>query len=358
MYVGFPHLGNSYLGLKALFSTLDIPAVSLPPVNRETVHRGVQYSPEFSCFPFKTVLGNYVQALEKGADVLVMLGGGGPCRFGYFGNLQERILKDLGYNFKMVIIEPLDWGKTLRHLNAIFPTKSWKQLLFAANLAWSKQSAADKIERLSLIYRGRQKLPGTITRIYQNGLAKIDCASSPEAAKKISLEVEEEMKSAAHSEREDSLKIALLGDIYTIIEPYSNYDTGIRLGELGVELERSMYCSDWLFEQLPWKKRRKTRKMLKLAQGYLHDLVGGHGLNTVANTVDYARRGFDGVIQLLPLTCMPEIIAQSILPRVAEDYQTPVLSLTLDEHSSGTGLQTRLEAFIDLIRDRKAKQKN
>ena len=47
---------------------------------------------------------------------------------------------------------------------------------------------------------------------------------------------------------------------------------------------------------------------------------------------------------------MPEIIAQDLLPTVSRDLGIPVMTLVLDEHSSGTGVLTRLEAFVDLVR--------
>jgi len=47
--------------------------VVLPdPTNREAIKIGVKYSPEFVCFPFKATLGDFKNALDKGADTLVM----------------------------------------------------------------------------------------------------------------------------------------------------------------------------------------------------------------------------------------------------------------------------------------------
>ncbi|HHV71297.1 MAG TPA: CoA protein activase [Clostridia bacterium] len=358
MYVGFPHMGNAHIGIRGLFKALGILTIDLPPVNRLTVELGAKYSPECSCLPFKTVLGNYIQALEKGADCLIMLGGCGPCRFGYFGNLQEKILRDLGYDFKMIILEPLDWRQTLRQLQETFSPVSWKQLIYASRLAWGKTVAADTIESFSHFYRARQSRPGIITGIYQRGLEKIDKAYDLASLRTIVKEVEGEMK-AAVLPFEPEIKIALIGDIYTLIEPYVNYQTDLKLGEKGVQVERSIYSSRWLKENfIPWEKKKKRRKMLRDAKGYLKNMVGGHGLDTIANAVRYSREGFDGIIQILPMTCMPEIVAESILPRVAEDYQIPIMSLAVDEHSSDTGLQTRLEAFIDLIAQRKKDKKD
>ena len=61
----------------------------------------------------------------------------------------------------------------------------------------------------------------------------------------------------------------------------------------------------------------------------------------------YARNGFDGIIHLAPFTCMPEIVAENIMPSTKEDI--PVLAVTCDEQQSKQGMLTRLEAFTDLI---------
>jgi predicted nucleotide-binding protein (sugar kinase/HSP70/actin superfamily) len=358
LYVGYPHLGNLHIGIKGLFKALEIPTIDVPSVSKETAELGVKYAPEASCFPFKTVLGNYIQALEGGADCLIALGGGGPCRFGYFGNLQEKILRDLGYDFRMMIIEPLSWQETFKNLRESFPHKSWGQLVFAARLGWSKMVAADTIERLSHTYRGRQSIPGEITRIYQDGLKKIDQISDPNCLRPLVQEVEKRMKTAVSFVAKPGLRIGLIGDIYTLLESYANYDIAFRLGEGGAEVERSIYAASWAVENfLPWERRRTRKRMFKETKGYLKDLVGGNCLESLSHAVRFARQGFDGVIQIFPMTCMPEIVTQSILPRVSEDYGIPVMSLVLDEHSSDAGLQTRLEAFMDLIGERKAKRK-
>jgi predicted nucleotide-binding protein (sugar kinase/HSP70/actin superfamily) len=55
----------------------------------------------------------------------------------------------------------------------------------------------------------------------------------------------------------------------------------------------------------------------------------------------------------MPFTCMPEIVAQGILTRVSRDLSFPVLTLIIDEHTGEAGINTRLEAFVDLLRARK-----
>jgi benzoyl-CoA reductase/2-hydroxyglutaryl-CoA dehydratase subunit BcrC/BadD/HgdB len=50
---------------------------------------------------------------------------------------------------------------------------------------------------------------------------------------------------------------------------------------------------------------------------------------------------------------MPENIALEALQRICEPSGVPLLSLSFDEHTSNTGLMTRLEAFVELLRRRK-----
>jgi predicted nucleotide-binding protein (sugar kinase/HSP70/actin superfamily) len=70
------------------------------PITKKTIELGTKYSPESACIPFKYNLGNFIEALDMGANILVQSGGG--CRFGYYGEVQENILRSLGYEFEFL----------------------------------------------------------------------------------------------------------------------------------------------------------------------------------------------------------------------------------------------------------------
>ena len=74
-------MGPNVYAFKTLFEQLGIEVVLADPTNREAIKIGVKYSPEFVCFPFKSTLGNFVSAIKKGADTLVMAIDCGPCRY-------------------------------------------------------------------------------------------------------------------------------------------------------------------------------------------------------------------------------------------------------------------------------------
>jgi len=65
---------------------------------------------------------------------------------------------------------------------------------------------------------------------------------------------------------------------------------------------------------------------------------------------------YDGLVHLAPFTCMPEIIAQNIMPKTKEDI--PVLTILCDEQLAKPGMLTRLEAFVDLLERRRRVRNN
>ena len=53
--------------------------------------------------------------------------------------------------------------------------------------------------------------------------------------------------------------------------------------------------------------------------------------------------------------CTPEIDCMPALQRIGREYGIPMLYLSFDSQTSDTGLDTRLEAFYDMIAMRKAR---
>jgi predicted nucleotide-binding protein (sugar kinase/HSP70/actin superfamily) len=88
---------------------------------------------------------------------------------------------------------------------------------------------------------------------------------------------------------------------------------------------------------------------------YLRHNVGAFSQDTIKSAIHYAEKGFDGIIHIYPFSCMPEITVRNILPKVASDFNIPILYLPIDEQTGDAGFTTRIEAFVDLINIRKSK---
>lgn len=357
MKATFPHMGTLHIILKALLEGMGVEVVAPPPTSKRTIELGVRNSPEFACLPLKINIGNFIEALEAGADTIVMGGGVGPCRFGYYGEVQKEILQTLGYNFDLIVLEPPQghlrdlYDKISRLTGGGSMAEIWRAMRFA----WNKINVLDAVEKETHRRRPRERVKGAATAAYQKALKRIDAAQtslSLQEAKRLSLE---EIRSVSVKTGEPLLKIGIVGEVYMVLEPFLNFEVEKTLEEMGVQVDRSIYIGDWIRSNLllDMIHLRDDGRVRDAAKPYLNHFVGGHGQETVAHAVLYARHGYDGVIQIAPFTCMPEIVAESILPRISRDLSLPVLTLFLDEHSAEAGCLTRLEAFVDLLERRK-----
>ena len=95
------------------------------------------------------------------------------------------------------------------------------------------------------------------------------------------------------------------------------------------------------------------KSYVEAARPYLKTMIGGHAQETIGHAVMMAKAGFDGLIQIYPLTCMPEIVAQGILKNISRDFDIPIMTMIIDELTGEDGYLTRIEAFVELLRRRR-----
>ncbi|NLJ85524.1 MAG: CoA protein activase [Firmicutes bacterium] len=353
MKITFPRMGTSWIGLKALFEGLGHETVLPPPPSKHTLDLGTKYAPEFACLPFKVLLGSYLEALEMGADTIVSSGGVGPCRAGYYTQLQKRILREqLSYDVRVITFEPLNrnWRGTYLILKDLVEV-GFGDFLGALWLTWQKLLALDALEKESHRIRPLERHIGTTSRVVKDAFADIDAAQSVDEVRARTAVRLEELRAIPQDLAREPLRVGVIGEIYVVLEPFVNQDVVETLGHMGVYVHRSIFLTDWTKDNAILDAFRIPGEMniKRAAQPYLPEMVGGHGQNSIGETILYAKRGFDGVVQLAPFTCIPEIVAKSIIPKVSEDYNLPVLTLMLDEQTGKAGVSTRLEAFVDLL---------
>ncbi|MFA4885083.1 MAG: CoA protein activase [Desulfotomaculaceae bacterium] len=357
MRVTFPHMGNLYIPIKAMLNYLGVNVVVPPPSSKKTLTLGAKYGPEFACLPLKLNLGNFIEACELGADTIIMAGGCGPCRFGYYAQIEHAILRDIGCDMRLIVFEPPErhFSELLVKIKRISGNRSWWQVIQAVHFGYQKARAVDEVEMAAFKSRPRELTPGLTDAAQTAALKLIDAAASQselvEARKKASAI----MSNIAVDYSRPVVKIGVIGEIYTLLDPFSNQYLERRLGILGAEVDRSIYLSEWVNDHIFMglvKGMRSRKEACGAAFPYLRHFVGGHGQETIGSAVNYARSGYDGLIQVLPFTCMPEIVAESILPEMSADYGIPAMTLIVDEHTGEAGTLTRLEAFVDLL-DRK-----
>lgn len=308
--VTYPRMGHYTEIFEMMTRGMGLEPITPPETTQETIKLGVRHSSDMMCFPFKTTLGNLIQGLEAGADTLVLTAVNPDpkkretCRFSFYYYIQEQILRRLGYEFETIYLDKASWNlvKTLKTLNPDIGTFKVIKLI---------KSLWDKIKEIE-------------DREYK-------------------------------FERKD-INIGIVGEIYTLWEQSVNYDIVAKLHKMGVGVDLSLPFSLWIKHQI--SKDRHYELYLKDISKYLPKPIGGHGTESLYFTMQYAKRNFDGVIHLLPLSCMPETLIEMPMNFISEDYGIPVYRFPIDENKFEAGFDTRLETFIKLLKRNKNVARN
>jgi len=352
MLLSFPHLGKLHAALEKVCRLLGIPCLvpSLP--GPQALELGRELAPEGACLPFCLVLGNLREALEHGADTLVMLGGSGPCRFGYFACLAFRLLEEAGYRFASLVFDRGQLYGSIRQIkkaSGVSMLALWRAIRFG----WAVVACEDALDRLER----ECPLPETaqFLQVCRQRLKETSSLGEIAAVHQAALRLWE--KHLQDCARNKILTVGLVGDIYTLLEPYANNRVEEYLHRRGVAVVREISVSGWLPNAFfPWRRAKYRQGLLELAGPYLRYTVGGFGLESVAQAQGMQARPIDGLIQIFPLGCMPEIVARSALDRISREKGVPVLSITLDRQEGVAGFETRLEAFLDVLAGRKREE--
>jgi hypothetical protein len=127
--VGFPRLGSFGTFLGPALRTLGLDLVVAPLSLRRTLDLGTRHNPEMTCAPCKLLFGNYVEALEQGCPVLVMLGGPGTCRLGYSARLQETWLRQMRFDFQAYTLDLRHFSRDAIRILRTVTGASWTELI-------------------------------------------------------------------------------------------------------------------------------------------------------------------------------------------------------------------------------------
>lgn len=354
-------MGPNWVAFKTLFTALDLDVVVPDPTNREAIKIGVKYSPEFVCFPFKATLGDFVNAIEKGADTLVMAIDCGPCRFGFYASVQERILRDMGYkNIRVIPLDQADllefhWVKTLQEVSGRKDLFIYSKYIKAVIYFLKKAKLLNDIQIAEGLFRAYERNLGDTTRVVKKLLQKLDKANTLSELRSFKRIIKKDFNTIDINKSRTPLRVGLSGEIHISLEPYVNLDLRRKLGEMGVEVHQSLSLYDWVVHKFHLNYHRKWLE--HLAKPYIPMDIGGEARWVIGEYINKANAGFDGFVHSYPFTCMPEVTARTIITnKLKRMYDLPIIYFSFDEQSGQEGFRTRLEAFCDLMEARRDRE--
>lgn len=380
--VYLPHMGDCSWALCSAFNKFGIPA-EVTSSDDETLELGRKYTTGKECYPCVITTGDMIKILKYRNPKEVAFFTPmtyGPCRFGQYCRLQRLILDDLGYR-DVPIISP----------GAPESAAFFKEygMGVSSGIALCIRALKGVITIDYLLRMRREKRPyeievGKTDKVYGKYLKEV-CRAIQDGGIESVLKNAASDFSALEVKDEKKPKIAIVGEIFVRSHDYSNNSIERRVEEYGGEVivppfyewalhtsgTRRMdarvegkiltyyltYASELLiryFERslfrlvsktLATEEKVKIHKIWGAAEPYLIKWFGEPALSIGDCVLWTRKKEIDGIINLMPFTCMPGNITAAAFKRVEDDYGLPVLNIAFDGLEQGT-LETRLETFM------------
>lgn len=350
--ITFPHMGHYWIAVKRIAEQSGAEVVVPPPITRRTIELGARYSPEFVCVPFKYTLGTLIEGIEAGANVAVQLCGG--CRFSYYAEVQEAILRDLGHDVEFIslqgggnILEVLmEFRRKVAHGRSL-PGLA-RTFVHAFRMAEAIDDVCGRVRR-DLAFESE---PGALRSVEAAFLRDLDATTTMRDVTAVHRDALRSLDEVELRRPERPLRVLVVGELYVVMEPYTNCRIEDELSANGVEVHRPLDITGYIRDSIHYQAY--IPDVVEKAGPYLRHHIGADGTASVAGTLGALRDGFDGVVHLKPFGCMPEVSAMAALQRISRDHTFPILFVSCDAQSAEAGLRTRVEAFADMLRIREA----
>lgn len=314
-------------------------------ITARTIELGTKYSPEFVCTPFKYTLGTLLEGLENGAEILIQAGGG--CRYGYYAELQEQILKDLGYDFRfynLVSAGHTDIKRIYQMMKEIDPNFHVFKGIYYLLITKQMIKYMDEIDHYIRANIGFEIEKDSFIKLKKEMLKSFSNVNNPIKLYYLYRKYKRKFKEIKLDKPKDVLKIGIIGELYTVMEPYSNYELEKELASMHIEVKRFTNVHYLLFE-----KHKKIKQYLKNTKEYITYQMGADAADNIGRAKELCINGYDGIIHIKSSFCTPEISAMPIISKVCNDYHVPVIFFSFDSNTSEVGIKTRLEAFYDML---------
>lgn len=333
-----------------------------PELSDRTQKLGEDLGREGFCQPLNNCLGDLYLALQDDAEAVIVTAGGDCCRYGFYWASQKVILEEeLGREVPFYVIRHESPRESVKEiLDSVKVEVDEKRFQEVWRRTATKIRLLDRLNNEANRVRARAKEKEAVRRHYENIAGKIIAAESIQNTENICEEGLEQLCSVEQVEMAEPLRVLLIGPIYEVMEPQSNYHIEERLAELGVEVRRSMNHSclapirvEAENQQEAEKLRNRLEKAKKHVGSRLLQGYGGYGASTISNAASASDRGYDGIIHLHSFSCMPEIVAKAFIRKISLRENIPSLTIVVEEIHSQKLFYNRLEAFVDVMKARR-----
>ncbi len=312
---------------EAFFKELGIDVVISNETNKKIINQGIKESVPEICVPIKIFIGHVIDLTEKDVDYIFI-----PRMISIY---KEELFCPKFLGLPDMLIHGLKGieNKVLTcHIESDCDDISdyRNYLCLREKLGVSIQAikrASDIAKKRWMKFRKYNKMGYTANESLQ--ILEDSIIPKNEIDKKI-------------KNNKKRVKILVLGYVYNLYDSFLNMNIMDKLRSLDVEF--------LTFEMLDEEEiRHPIENMEKVLFWTFTNKLLGVGYKYFRN------KEVDGIIHLTAFGCGPDSFLGKLLELESDATGIPFMTIRLDEHTGENHLQTRIEAFIDMIRRKKLK---
>ncbi|MDQ7782650.1 MAG: acyl-CoA dehydratase activase [Desulfomonilaceae bacterium] len=385
-----PYMCDHAYGFAAAAQSVGIDAKVLPQPDHESEMLGRPHLVGGECHPYVLILGDYLKLAQTVSPhvaerSLFYILGPSACRLGQYPLYIDKVRKSLGLGIG--VIWEVDQG-----LQAFGLSVRNRQRVFLR--AWESLHAYDALLRAFLRIRPRAEAQINIGQVYQGCRDKLFQAVCNGRVRQGMEEVFHDLANVPVIDAEPGPIVSVTGDYYTRVVPFANNDVYREIEKLGATVLPPPTFSDcvklgalrdvtWgLTNGLSFETARKSflygllaiaefrvkgspsikrafrepldlmgRNMWKSAAEHAHTKLPAGITAPIVTALDHIDQGADGLLNLITLNCSyGTVVTAALLRELRKRPGTPMLTLVYDGLKK-TNEKTRLEAFMEQVRD-------
>jgi predicted CoA-substrate-specific enzyme activase len=382
-----PPMADQALALVAAFEACGGEAEALPGSDEETLELGRRLTSGKECYPLILTTGDLAKLVRRpGFDpeksAFFMPAANGPCRFGQYHRYHRLVLDELGYP-QMPVYSPDQSEAMYDEVGMVGDDFD--------RIAWHGVVAIDLLEKKLREIRPYEQRSGQADELYRHYLQKTyEALRDRKDLLAVLKEARRALDDVPLDQNGGRPLVGIVGEIYTRANQFSNENAVREIEALGGEVWMPP-IGEWLLYVTHSSKKsaivgRHYRQLLQvcikdyvqkkaehrieqvfhgsiknlkepsipetldLAKGYLHPSFEGEAILSIGKSRDFVRKGAAGLVNIMPFTCMPGTVVNSLFKRFREEHDNiPFLNLAYDgQEQSHT--RTRLEAFMYQVR--------
>lgn len=323
MKIGIPRALLYYYYIpfwKAFFEALNMEVLVSNETNKGILNLGVKESVAEICVPIKLFVGHSLSLLRKGADyifvprmVSIYKGEYFCPKFMGLPDMMRHGVK--GMENKVLTCHITSEDDDISNFRHYLPLAEPLGVT-ESQIKQAAQTAGEKWKIFRMYNKMGYTAPQAMELMGENQMMK------------------------RREKKQYEIRIGLIGYVYNIYDPFISMNMVEKLQELNVDFVT--------FEMQDEKELREYIEFMpkKLFWTFSNKLLGAG--------YKFLEQGeIDGLIHITAFGCGPDSFLSKLLEMKSDEVGIPFMMIRVDEHTGENHLQTRIEAFIDMLKRKK-----